>query len=326
MSDTSSAGPTAADAAAYRNNYGSIIGLDAACVVITTGFMALRLYVRYFLVKKIGVDDWLLLVAAIMFNAACILDAVSWRLLQKDGIVAGWYMSILTGTIDVIPYLLAEAFARLAYAAFYLRVIPPELNLRWHRWIIIVTVSLYFLFQFTFAFIYLFACGSPANLGSTRADVKCISDNILNDLFDVGYYADAMLDWLMALIPATVIWKSQMNRRTKLSIGVILLLGCVAGVMAVVVIVLSGSHGWNFVDTDDMNPAIFIDCIATIETQVAILCLCLAALKPLVNKWLDTTVKSTTHLSLQTIPVDERELEKDGAVAVEVRALSVGSR
>ncbi|KAF2152805.1 hypothetical protein K461DRAFT_321759 [Myriangium duriaei CBS 260.36] len=216
------------------------------------------------------------------FVIECILDTISWELGDTP-------MSDLVSAIDASIYFVAEALVRLAYAVFYLGVIPAELDLVWHRRVIVLSVCLHTALQTAFALLYLFQCGSPTKL--LNVDANCLNAQTLNLIFVISYYADALLDWLMALMPITVVLKNEMNRRTKLTVAFILLLGCLAGTIAVVEIALSQGAGWLFNTDGSSNHDIILDILNTIETQLAILCLTLAALRPLFRRFLDDTTR-----------------------------------
>ena len=181
---------------------------------------------------------------------------------------------------------------RAAYAVFYLRAVPKELDLKWHRYTIVVSFWIYSLYQGANIFINLFQCGNPANLLNCDApNVTCISQHVRGILIDVTYVLDALVDWIMAAIPISVVYKSALTRRTKYSVYFLLALGCFAGVLAVATIPISKSDGVNGGATD-LSAAIKADITATAETLVAIMCLSLAALKPLFRKCLEGRERS----------------------------------
>ncbi|KAF2147724.1 hypothetical protein K461DRAFT_325163 [Myriangium duriaei CBS 260.36] len=274
-------------AALHNNKYSSIITFDIVCSILATGFVCLRLYVRHHIVGKIRLDDWLLLIGTILFIISNALDAASWNVVRVGGVSALGLQNEL-GNIELFPYFLAEAFIRAAYAVFYLSVVPRELDLRWERWTITISFFIYALVMTVCAFITLFQCGNPANLASSDVNVVCIGDNVLlSFVYNAPYYFDAVLDWLMALIPVRIVWQSTMTMRNKMSVALILLLGCVASVLGVVVIPLALSETKQDRNTLDQNMGIKVDIIGTCETLVAIICLSLAALKPMFKKFID---------------------------------------
>ncbi|KAF2158237.1 hypothetical protein K461DRAFT_265009 [Myriangium duriaei CBS 260.36] len=289
----------------YHNRYYDPIAFDAVCIFVSAVCISLRLYVRYFLVRKVGLDDWLLLAGVsliswlqLFFVVSCFLDAADWFTLEKQGVPNGLSQFYKIGGIDIFPYLMCEVLTRFAYAVFYLRVIPPELDLRWQRYLIITMVWIYGLWQTANAFLNLFQCGSPANLGNQ--DAICLSHVVLGALFDTSYYLDAILDWMMALIPVVIVWKSTMTRRAKISVALILLLGCCASVISIAVVIMSKHNATIAPDPTDQRYAIKIDMLATSESLVVIICLSLAALKPLFRKFFDMTTKLTSSAATKS--------------------------
>ncbi|GAM86348.1 hypothetical protein ANO11243_043620 [Dothideomycetidae sp. 11243] len=150
----------------------------------------------------------------------------------------------------MIPYILGEVFVRAAYAVFYLSLIPLELNLRWQRHTIIAAFAIYATLQTVFAFIIVFQCGLPANLNTTNTHVVCLSNRAMTTIYTIPYYLDAILDWLMMLVPIRVVCKSTMTKPTKISVIFILMLGGLASVLAVLIIPLSYRENvdWNEAD------------------------------------------------------------------------------
>lgn len=55
------AGIMATAVSGSQNHYNAVVGVDAACCVISVACICLRLYVRKHLVHKVALDDWLLL-------------------------------------------------------------------------------------------------------------------------------------------------------------------------------------------------------------------------------------------------------------------------
>ncbi|KAF2158269.1 hypothetical protein K461DRAFT_300080 [Myriangium duriaei CBS 260.36] len=275
----------------YHNNYYPILVLNFVAIVVVSVCTGLRLYVRHSLVRKVGLDDWLLLIG--VHSERTGLDYPA----QKR--CGGRCIAQQAGRI--FPYLISEVFVRLAYAVFYLRVIPPELDLRWQRWFVQGAVAVYALYQTANAFIYIFQCGSPANLGKRGPGVTgCIAQSTMGALFDSSYYFDAALDWAMAIIPMVVVWKSTMTLRTKIMVVLILLLGCCASAIAVVAIVMSKLDGAVASNFANQHHVIVVTVLVWAEPMVAIICLSLAALRPLFRKFLDAGPKTLSSLSLSS--------------------------
>lgn len=78
----SSAPPTPAELNPYFNK---VIHFDIACIAIVTVLLALRFYVRRFMVRNVRLDDWLLLAGTTLFIIDTSLDAAGWISLQQQG-------------------------------------------------------------------------------------------------------------------------------------------------------------------------------------------------------------------------------------------------
>ncbi|GAM91426.1 hypothetical protein ANO11243_094760 [Dothideomycetidae sp. 11243] len=225
----------------------------------------------------------------ICFLGSACTDAASWFLLKYRGFEAGGGLSLKISNSGLTPYIVSEILIRAAYAVFYLRVVPKELDLKLHRRIIKVAFWVYTAYQFANIWILLFQCGSPANVGSSDPNVVCISDSIRGVLFDTAYALDTVVDWLMTFVPLIVVYKSTMSRRLKLSVYFILCLGFLSGILALATIALSHASAVDLSAPEDLSIAIVADIVGTSESMVAILCLTLAALKPLFRNYLGSS-------------------------------------
>ncbi|GAM86948.1 hypothetical protein ANO11243_049690 [Dothideomycetidae sp. 11243] len=321
----------------YHNNYSSVITFDAVCIIVTAALLLLRFYVRRYLVGKIGLDDWLLLAANVFFWADCALDAASWCEVRDLGIedashvsakVTQTFLAVGTladpsqiGAASTQLYILAEVLVRWAYAAFYLRVLPSNLDLKWHRYIIVGLVVLYTMYQTASFFVSLFQCGSPLNFGSSSPEYTCLSSRIMEDLLVTTYSFDAFIDWIMVLLPVLVVSKSNMSKRMRMSVIAILLMGCMASISGILVIALSYVNGP--FPADDMHLAIIIDIMAQCETFTAIVCLSLAATRPLFAKYLDlASNQASTQRSLTLVAVESQS--KDTRTVALINEIEAG--
>lgn len=115
---------------------------------------------------------------------------------------------------------------------------------------------------------------------------------------------------MTALIPIAIVLRSTMTTRMKVSVVSIMLLGCMAGCLALSVIIIS-RQGWDFTQESNQNPAIVIDILTTVETLVAIICLTLAALRPLFRKWLGHDRPPSTKTS--PVPMGARTASTYGS-------------
>ncbi|KAF2151953.1 hypothetical protein K461DRAFT_269039 [Myriangium duriaei CBS 260.36] len=294
------ASPDSSSLNPFGNNYDRIIATDIACIVVAIILFSLRFYVRRCLVKRLDWDDWLLLAAVICFSASCSCDAASWSALKNEGFVKGGPRALLLLSALRELYVLQSLFVRAAYSVFYLRIIPAELGFRWHRRIIIVVFVVYATYIISYGFIMLFRCGTPANVINPHA--ACLSTHVQGILFNIGYCCDAVSDWVLALVPMSVIFRTVHSTRTKMSLISILGLGCVASLIAIAIPCIDNLDTIEATQQENLSKSILLDVLAVVEALLAIVCLCLVALKPLFRACVNRvyTIMST-HPTLPTI-------------------------
>ncbi|KAF2149187.1 hypothetical protein K461DRAFT_296673 [Myriangium duriaei CBS 260.36] len=269
-------------------NWASVIALDAVSVVIAIFCLGLRLYVRKFIVKKVSLDDWLLILGVFAFVVTDAIDIWCWNVEAIEGVDAGGNKHFQLLNIEGFPYFIAEVTTRAAYTVFYLRLLPSQIDdYKRERYILLIAFWTYATYQIVSAFMNLFQCGNPANIGNP--DAVCIDGTILSNMYAASYGFDVILDWLMALLPISIILKSTMTRRTKMSAVSILLLGCVASILAIVVIPLNYTGTSGYSDVGSQLFPLIVDLLSNTETLVVIICLSLVACKPLFSRFLDQT-------------------------------------
>lgn len=101
---------------------------------------------------------------------------------------------------------------------------------KWQRisiWAMLVIVGLFYGAYF---FIALFAC-QPVEYVWERYDLtpttsgKCNPSVAATAISYIATVMNCAADWMLAILPATVVWKAQLDRRTKISISIILGIG-----------------------------------------------------------------------------------------------------
>ncbi|KAF3222545.1 hypothetical protein TWF192_001573 [Orbilia oligospora] len=242
---------------------------------IATIFVILRLYCRYFLIHRVGADDWLITIGI----------AAEWALVVMNyfQIKYGTGRHITTVTIDgLIPtlrywfayqilYPLVLLFIKLSILAFYIKISPQ----RWYQITVYVVGTFVIAWSITFIFAYIFECPNPSTAWSLGFPRGCVNLPAL-------YYSTASIniasDLIILLLPIPVLQQLQINKRRKLaliaifSVGVVAVAGSVARLWSL----------WKYQHTVDVSyDAIFILLFSHIEINLAIMCACAPALKPL---------------------------------------------
>lgn len=96
-----------------------------------------------------------------------------------------------------------------------------------HRIIIWITIGVHEVYSIFFFFIFVFQCVPSAYFWTkyTGGKGKCMNPRVSVDAF-YGYSAISCAgDWILGILPVFIVWKLQMNNRTKASVAAILAVG-----------------------------------------------------------------------------------------------------
>ncbi|KAF3916135.1 hypothetical protein AA313_de0202781 [Arthrobotrys entomopaga] len=228
-----------------------------------------------FVMLRFGLDDWLIVIG-LAFEWA--LAVMNYFMIQY-----GTGRHISTVTIgELIPtlrywfayqilYPLVLLFIKLSILSFY-RGISPQ---RWYRYTVYGVGVFAIAWSITFIFAYIFECPNPSTAWSISFPKGCVNLPAL-------YYSTASIniasDFIILLLPIPVLRQLQIDRRRKFaliaifSIGGIAVAGSVARLWSL----------WKYQNTVDVSyDAIFILLFSHIEINLAMMCACAPALKPL---------------------------------------------
>jgi len=97
----------------------------------------------------------------------------------------------------------------------------------WYAKVVHVTMVVYTVTSAIYFFWILFYCGNPVKWWSNLLEGKCGSPRAIYVMSILHSVATALVDIIFIIIPWTYIRHANMDRRTKMSVGVILSLGSV---------------------------------------------------------------------------------------------------
>jgi len=268
-------------------------GFQITVVSTFTGFacaaVLARLYVRTFMLKKMAIDDYVLIVALVCSATvlACFIEEVKLGVGEHLGnphvsmnIQKILHWSYFHAWLIVVGI----SSVKISVGFFLLRLVQGK----WYKRFIIAWIA--FLVVFTLACVgsLLFQC-LPVN-GAWNFTVKfapktkCYS----NDTYrSVGLFNGAInifTDFVFASLPIPIIWSLQINMRTKISLVCILSLGYFACGAAIVKEILLANF---FKDKDSLYENSF-QIWNVIEINTGILAACLPALRPIFAFLLET--------------------------------------
>ncbi|KAL4808440.1 hypothetical protein BDV18DRAFT_158535 [Aspergillus unguis] len=265
---------------------------------MATLFLFLRLYVRLHLKRVFGWDD---LIAAVA--AGCLLGYAAVCHAASD-VGLGWHIQRVSQNpqylVDVARYssisqclaIMACTLGKTSFAVTLLRIVF-ERWMTWLLWFVIITMNVVNILAALFVFLQ---CKDPRSNWDPSVVSDCWPDYVfMNFSLFVGAYSGAQ-DFLLALLPWTIVWRLQMKKKEKMGIAVAMSLGIFAGAAAIVkttyLVKLSAKADFTW----EMVPLLNW---AAAEDGLTIIAAAIPTLKPLLTKLFPS---STVQESYNMLP------------------------
>ncbi|KAI1126109.1 hypothetical protein F5Y10DRAFT_217841 [Nemania abortiva] len=277
---------------------GRTLGFDVnapgtSIFVIQVVFLALawitalmRAFVKLVLLRKALIDDYVMLLALLGYTAtgyfvfSAVLEGSLGRPPRELSLEANeislrsWFGNMaLSGPVS--------GLARVSIALFLLRIAVKK----WHRVVLHAIIGATAIMTIVYFFLVVFQCSPPSYfwqrvregvLGSCRHATDIQAATLVWGSFS------AAMDWLLGLLPITILWGVRINRQSKFGIAAILSFGIIAGIALIVRLVyieLSGPA------TGDMiYGTLTVSISAIVELALGIIAGCIATLPPLFRK------------------------------------------
>ncbi|KAF3762688.1 hypothetical protein M406DRAFT_26345, partial [Cryphonectria parasitica EP155] len=264
-----------------------ILAVAYTFLTISTIATALRIYCRGWVIKAFALDDWLAIVAQILF-----ILFISY---EVGGVHYGngrHFADIEPGDIPKAMqmwwtceplYVLTNMAIKASIAIFLLRICVSK----WHKWIIYVVIGVTELYSFAFFLLFLLQC-RPLSYFWLRYSADppaggwCWSAPIIPKTF-YGYSAiSCWTDWTFSLLPVALVWNLQMERKVKISVMLILAAGAIASSATIV----RFPYLYTLTDVDDfLYSTTDIAIWSAVETGLGITAAGFATLRPLLRRF-----------------------------------------
>ena len=177
--------------------------------------------------------------------------------------------------MEIALYICVSIFLKLSLAVFFFRVVVE----RWQRWVIIVTATVYTVYTLAYLFVSVFQCGDPSHFLFRKQEDRCLSWSIIAPMNWLHGSLNAAGDWIFAILPIFMLVKSQLPRRTKISVCFILMLGALGSVASLVRLsFFRGLQSDNF-----FTQAVDISIASVIEPGLGIIAGSLVTFRPLLK-------------------------------------------
>jgi hypothetical protein len=127
-------------------------------------------------------------------------------------------------------YILTTTFLKVSLGLFFLRVLTKK----WQKvvfYVLLVTSTVYGLY---YVFIALFQCGNPAKIAdSLLGSPTCLPPALtLGSGFIYGII-NVIADWTFVLLPISVLIDSDLDRKSKISVSIVMALGAIGSVSSI---------------------------------------------------------------------------------------------
>ncbi|KEQ77656.1 hypothetical protein M436DRAFT_13406, partial [Aureobasidium namibiae CBS 147.97] len=265
-----------------------LIAIAAAFLALTITFTSLRFFVRGYMIRALGWDDWLILIALNSFvcQAAFLVHIASMEKKHNLEMPLALSNALEYVVLEFGFYILTTLALKLSLAVFFLRIVLEK----WQRRVIIISTVIFSVFTFSFFFVAVFQCGNPANYLLHKVQGKCVAWSVLGPLNYIHGVMNALTDWVFVSLPILVIRKAKMSARDKLSVVFVLIIGVLGSVASVVrLFYIDALHSGDQDATTFFSNASSIAIVSTIEPGLGITAACLATLRPMFRSLLDRT-------------------------------------
>ncbi|KAH6886810.1 hypothetical protein B0T10DRAFT_490369 [Thelonectria olida] len=263
-----------------ENRGPQLLGVNVFFLVVSLISISLRCYSRIGLVKAFGLDDWLMVVAAVFFTLYNSFSSSGVRYgtgrhsddLEdedaKKAMMCWWFCYIF--------YCLSMIASKLSIGVFLLRITVNKI----HTWIIYAAMFCTVVSGICFFFVTMFQCSPIPYFWDKDLPGHCIPIKVVIALAFIYSSFSVISDFIFAVLPGVIVWNLQMHRRAKLALLPLLVMGCVASSAVLARFPYLHKLG----DPDFLWNTLDVAIWSTVEQGLAITAGSLATLRPLVAR------------------------------------------
>ncbi|KAF2996508.1 hypothetical protein E8E13_005873 [Curvularia kusanoi] len=271
--------------------------------------VGLRLWVRFRITKSPGWDDAAMIATLLLFTTYCAF-ILTITLRSGQGKLFSnkeKHLSLVFVQLSEVFYILTTTLLKISLGLFFLRVLTQ----RWQTLIFHSILAVSTIYGLFYTLTTVFVCGNPARLAdSLSSDRKCLSRGFILSTGYIYGIINVVADWTFVLIPIAILLDSNINRRSKISVSIIMGLGAIGSVSSVLrMVYLEGllfSRGGASLNPNAVKATIF----ATTEPGTGIIAASIAVLRPLVRQ-----LASNTHQHISSYKARKTSLFPSTAIA-----------
>ncbi|KAI0913231.1 hypothetical protein F4823DRAFT_86912 [Ustulina deusta] len=280
----------------------------------------MRAFVKLVLLKKVSIDDYLMLLSLLGYTASgyLVFSSVIDGGLGKPAIDNPENVEIILRGLfgNMVISGPVSGLARVSIALFILRIAVKK----WHRLVLHAIIGTTAVVTTAYFFIVVFQCSPPSYFwekiregasGSCNNGMEVQISTLVWGSFAV------VMDWILGLLPIIMLWNVRINRQSKFGIAAILSFGIVAGIALIVRLIYVKQSGPAI---EHIGPAIAVGTSAIIELALGIIAGCIATMPPLFKR-IGLEFGSRSKRVTDTIPWQKSLVSPENAIMMSPRRL-----
>ncbi|KAG4292397.1 hypothetical protein FPRO06_13650 [Fusarium proliferatum] len=261
----------------------TILGLVITVSILSTIFVAGRVYTRKRIIGALHLDDWFTIVAVVCSLAFSVFGVTIVAVKNGNGrhfdlLNVTQQQNVILYTILGFPFgVMAFGFPKLAVVALITRLMNPGRLHKIFLWVLAGCCMM----GLIGCIIILFAQCSPVESQWTFSitDKKCWSPYVLVNFAIFAGALSAFTDLYLAVYPAVVLFHLQMNKRKKIALSFALGIGSIATIVAIYKCTRLPSLASKDFSYETSDLVIW----TVIEASTIIIACCIPVLQPLVD-------------------------------------------
>ncbi|GJD04139.1 integral membrane protein [Colletotrichum higginsianum] len=203
-----------------------------AMISVSTVFLLLRVYCKKVRTRGMWIDDHILIASWVFLLVSTVLTTELMRLGFGKATDFVPHMHTLS-SVNVVTNNVALALSKTSFAVTMLRITSGGQRV----FIGFLTVSMNVVLATGAVAVWKAACDRPADAYEAVLPGSCwrVQDSVVMAMVANGY--SALVDFILSLLPWSIVWGLGMKRHEKVGVAVAMSLGIVAGLVGVVKVV-----------------------------------------------------------------------------------------
>ncbi|KAF2227234.1 hypothetical protein BDZ85DRAFT_299830 [Elsinoe ampelina] len=284
--------------------------ISKAFLVITTIALCLRIWTRAFILRRVGLDDYAMVMAYLCYVATCALTLVV--SFQVHNIFRGHPMNMKAlpkiVKADTSLYIFTMVFLKISLGFFFRDIFKAHRAQRMLVWFIMITSTLWGIANCLFS---VFSCGLLRGFLVNAPDCAVWHQY---GKFSIAWSSyNAATDMILAIIAVHALWIANLHTRAQIYASIVLIFGTVGGVASIVriAVITEASQGLQAY-TIGLKSGYW----TLLEAGIGITAANLACLRPLLRACRDKITSSFSRTAptemVDTIPFTENTFSSHG--------------